>query len=501
MRSGERVGERGQTLKHSPRVKTAHRIFWPYVVSALFFALCSGVFVDGMQFPSEPDATLRVAFGATLLVAAAARAHLGSRLPEVVSLTVCLIPFAAGLVLGERVPPTLTGTGDAGLEITEVVSWQAMGAKFSLGLVAAELVTWCRFPTGARRHGLFTGLMLALPFLAWWVARTFVSAEQFVVSGVHATFCEALQEQRSFVVEPLFGVLALVLVSLAVVRGARTVSVLTGLSVASVLLTFIKDAELAWYGFGASGTHCSPLTRFEVFELDELMIFGSETFEALFWVPGFISVVVGVVMLRQRPTLALVAVAVAVTGTHLATTAHLARFVDVPNAKAQRDFIPRGQGRQVNVLRISANSLLDVDGSVLLSAPLGSPEALGRVLASHTSSRRPTVVCGSGNDERFDLVELALDARLSPSQELAIARAARDAGVVALEIFEGEDRGEPRSPTLLSTQIRRALADVNTRVFLLNTVSTGCDIEGTRSTMDLTGLRWRFGAWNLSLER
>lgn len=463
-------------------VSAAHRIFWPYVVTALFSSLLIGSWCQGDIYSAEGDETLRVVFGIALFVCAFARAKHSARLPEAWSLALCLLPFASALLMGVFVRPEYTGDY-RGWEVAAMTKLCATGARFSLALLAAELVTWIRF-TGPKRDSALLGVLLALPYQASWLTRAVVIArgERF---GLPVESVSIL-ELTTPVAELLFGLFALVVIPLALVRGARVVSVLVGMAAASVMVFVIKCGVFATLTFAPRGT--SPLSRFELSEILSALFFGVDAAEHLFWLPGVVSLSLGMLLLRTRPPVVLLGITVLLTAAQLAATARLGEFAD------QRDgeiagFVPRGQGLPADVLRVSADGVFD--GSTFTRVAI---DKLGNVLAGR-AKLEPWHPCS----RRFVSLQLTLDARLTNEQEMKIAAVARDAGIEALEVFEGEARGEPGSPLFLSTHVRRIVSGSNVGTFWLTEEKQGCQLATVRSTLRLDGLRWQHGEFRLDL--
>ena len=457
-------------------------MLWPFITTGLVVVCCHPVMVlEGSSDPTGLFGLIGCSFGVVLLTLALLRARLGARLSDGAALVLCAVPLLVGLALGE-VPVPLDLPGYDGLledaflahrfEAWTIVDLRSLGALGSLALLVAELVVWCRFGSGSSsRSSIGRGLLLAIPFQLGWLAQ------------LHADYVEPLT--LNFLVPAL----ALVLIPLSLVRGgSRTARLLVGLSFATFLVSVLEGGRLMQLAFGPHG--CGPATDLERLRFHQNEVFGFAFFESFSWAPGLATLLF---VRKHKVLVPLVAVALFLGADALAVS-RLSRLTDgLSDSRRGDEFIPRGRGVRTGALHLSEFVVLDGDGTVLLRNPLADEDSLGQVLAAH-SVEEELRSCwhGPSYESKVRSLSLTLDARLSPAQELALARVARRHGMVAIHFIEGEDNSPPGSPFVLSTHLARLVATTNEGTFFLGrqSVPSDCEVEGSRPTADISGLRW-----------
>lgn len=456
------------------------RLFWPIIITTLA-VVCLHPFVfrehvlyrDQAVSASGADLVL-VAFGLALLLLASLRARWGTRLSDGAALLLCGVPFLTGLILGSEPPPLAPSDGPwAAYDLWVLVELRALGAVYTLGLLVAELVLSCRFTTGrASGRPIFHGLLLALPFQLGLMVQ--LNRPDIEVWELNL----------------LVPGLALVLLPLSLVRGgARTARLVVGLALAVFLVSAIDVPELVRASLGPHG--CGPASDLERLRFAQEDLFGAAFLEGFTWAPGLLALSATVFTLRKQKVLLTLAVVTLFIGLDALAISRLSRLHDVLSDSRRGDeFVPRGRGARVaRALRLSHFVLLGADGALLLRNPLADAESLGKALGAHALEED---ACWLSCDARLPCLTLELDARLSETQELMIARVARSHGVAAIQFVEGEDRAEPGSPFVLSTHVARMAAGIRQATFFLgrDAVPSACKPGGLRTTTSLEGARW-----------
>lgn len=443
----------------------ARRIFWPYVVTALLVVVFSGPRVFGNFIfwgRGEPRYfALGALFVPLLLVLATLRSRLASRLPDSLALAACSLPFLAALLLAD------SSETDGAWVVSGFIDRYALGALFSLGLVLAEVVTLSRFTGGTASGGLMRGLLYALPFQLPWIVRAPSKIGEWFDREYYwdrfSNFLDWSAWPPSVWTVPLF---ALVLIPLSLRRGgSKTPSVMLGLAVATVLV-FVQR-ELEFVNETVHFVGCTPATHFEILEgfIGEL---GFGWLEAIRWGPAVVAAAT-LVLWRKRAAAGVAAVTL-IFGAHELAIARFDHLIDPLTKSQTADFIPRGRGTEFSATKIGRKL---IDDEVALDA----------WFAEQAPRRR---------------VAVAFDARTTAEQELRVAIIARRNGIQALEVVEGEDRGEAGSRFLLSTHLRRLLAKNGEVTFFLGAGPRWEKTEGTRSNLSLKGLH-RNQNWVLEL--